>query len=147
MLGAVTLVSLFFGARSAIKGPPGGTFFRPVGAVPGWAELGILGRSLAGIKGVATEIAGAIGRGVSSLKEWWASRKGTTPEPGEVGQFEVPRRKTPVHDAATGVIVVDHAPFTPPQVLPDVVQVDVHRGRVPAAGPLLGRRVEDDLDV
>ena len=78
VLGAVTLVSLFFGARSAIKGPPGGAFVRPVGEVPGWSALGILGRAWAGTKAVAAEIAGAISRGVSSLREWWASRKGAT---------------------------------------------------------------------
>ena len=59
----------------------------------------------------------------------------------------MPRRKAPVHDATTAVVLVDHAPFTPPQVLPDVIQVDVHGGGVPAAGPVLGRGVEDDLDL
>src|SRR5262249_25812232 len=68
-LGVVTLVSLVFGARSAIKGPPGGAFVRPVGEVPGWSSLGVLGRAWAGSRGVAAEIAGAIARGVGSLRE------------------------------------------------------------------------------
>src|SRR5262245_47457184 len=57
VLGAVTLVSLILGARSAIKGPPGGAYVRPGGEVPGWSALGALGRAWAGARAVAGEIA------------------------------------------------------------------------------------------
>jgi hypothetical protein len=67
VLGAVTLVSLILGARSAIKGPPGGVFTRPVGSVAGWSGLGAAGRALAGARSDAGEIASAIAYGVKSL--------------------------------------------------------------------------------
>ena len=65
VLGAVTLIGLILGARSAIKGPPGGAFTRPV-------ELpaGIFGRMATGVTSVAAEIASGIGRTARSVKEW-----------------------------------------------------------------------------
>ena len=83
VLGAVTLVGLILGARTAIKGPPGGVYVRPVGGIPGWAEMGVMARAWTGMRSLAGEIATAIGNGVKSLREWWAGRgTGGAPEGG-----------------------------------------------------------------
>jgi hypothetical protein len=45
------------------------------------------------------------------------------------------------------VIFVEQTPFSAAQILPDVVQVDIDRWGVAAACPVLGGRVELDLDL
>ncbi|MFC4615959.1 hypothetical protein ACFO3K_14625 [Cellulomonas algicola] len=81
ILGAVTLVGLIFGARSAIKGPPGGTFTQPVGSVPGFGAMGAGARAVAGARSVAGELAGLVGRGAKAVKEWWNRPRTPEPEP------------------------------------------------------------------
>ena len=64
----------------------------------------------------------------------------------QVRQPEPPRRRPALHHAAG--LIADVAPddLPPVEVLADVVQVEVDRGRVPARDPFLGRRVEQHLD-
>ena len=65
----------------------------------------------------------------------------------QVRQLEVPGRQVPADDPAAAVVLVLHTAGAAPHVLADVVEVDVHGGRVAPPGPLLGRGVEDHLDV
>ena len=58
----------------------------------------------------------------------------------------MPGRQVPAGDPVT-VVLVDQAALATAQVLPDVVQVDVDGRHVAPAGPVLGRRVEDHLDL
>ena len=68
------------------------------------------------------------------------------PRRDEIGQLEVARRQMAGPDPVA-VVFVEPTPFATAQVFPDVIQVDVDRRGVASAGPLLGGRVEFDLDL
>ena len=65
----------------------------------------------------------------------------------QVRQLEVPGRQVPADDPAVAVVLVLQPALAAAHVLADVVEVDVDGGRVAPAGPVLGRGVEDHLDV
>ncbi len=64
----------------------------------------------------------------------------------QVREAEAPRRRPALHHPAG--LIADVAPddLPPVELLADVVQVEVDRGRVPARNPFLGRRIEQHLD-
>lgn len=96
VLGAVTLVSIVLGVRSAIKGPPGGAFTRPVEVPGGWR--GLFPRMGEGVGGVAVEMWTGLKGGLKGAWERVAGgAKEVEPGPGrprpEVPQ-DVPRTPT-----------------------------------------------------
>ena len=68
------------------------------------------------------------------------------PSGDQVGQLEEPRRQVPGGDLAV-VVLVEQPALASPQVLADVVEVDVDGRGVAPARPVLGGRVEHHLDV
>ncbi|HEV8421496.1 MAG TPA: hypothetical protein VGR13_09095, partial [Actinomycetota bacterium] len=82
VLGVVTLVSLFFGARAAIKGPPGGIYTRPSTLRPGWVGFGeFMPRAWQGIRSVGVEMWQGMQAGYRSVREWMRTRTGRGPSP------------------------------------------------------------------
>lgn len=114
VLGAVTLISLVVGVRSAIKGPPGGVYYtRPIGgARPGWfpsGEIisglrGVFIRAGEGIKSVAQGLWTGVRQGVRSFREWLSERFKSEKNSSAPGERD-PARPRPVSDP--NVIEVD----------------------------------------
>ena len=65
----------------------------------------------------------------------------------EVGELEEPWRRTAGHHVAVRAALLGPAALTTPQVLTDVVEVEVHGGGVASRRPVLRRSVEDHLHV
>jgi len=114
VLGAVTLISLVVGVRSAIKGPPGGVYYiRPIGGARlGWLPSGEIlpGRRAAftrageGVKSVAQGLWAGARQGVRSLREWIRERLKSEKNSSSRGERD-PARTRPTADP--NVIEVD----------------------------------------
>lgn len=114
VLGAVTLISLALGVRSAIKGPPGGVYYtRPIGgARPGWLPTGeivpglrgALTRAGQGVASVAQGLWAGARQGVRSLGEWIKERMKSEESPSNPKEAD-PARPRPAPDP--NVIEVD----------------------------------------
>jgi hypothetical protein len=101
VLGAVTLVSIVFGVRSAVKGPPGGAFVRPTELPVGWR--GVLPRMWKGTSVAAVELWNGLAAGVRSAREWLSSRKPAAeagPEAGPEGGTTTSSEPAPVQEPA-----------------------------------------------
>jgi hypothetical protein len=108
VLGVVTLVGVILGARAAIKGPPGGTFVRPVELPPG-----LFGRMATGVTSVAAEIASGVGRSARSVRDWLFG-KSEKPTGCFVAGTPVltPGGPVPIETLAVGDLVVAQDPET-----------------------------------
>ncbi len=99
VMGAVTMISLVLGARSAIKGPPGGAFTRP-NTLPrgfvGWAEA--LPQAWRGSRILAIEMWQGTRQGASSVSEWVRTRllgrEPTRPSPEALANVGEPSNTT-----------------------------------------------------
>ena len=81
VLGVVTLVTIVLGVRSAVKGPPGGVYWRPGGFEwPGFGEFfkggwrEYLPAAWEAVKEVAGEIYSGLRRGVKGVVDWVRKR-------------------------------------------------------------------------
>jgi hypothetical protein len=75
VMGAFTLVSLVLGARAAIKGPPGGAFFRPNLVPRGWVGWrAALPQAWRGMRVTGIEMYTGLRLGARNLNEWVRTR-------------------------------------------------------------------------
>jgi hypothetical protein len=84
--GVFTLVMIVLGARAAVKGPPGGVYYRPVTAPGGWR--GVLPRGVEGFREVGGEL-------WESLIEFFRRRTREETPREETPREETPREETP----------------------------------------------------
>ena len=133
VLGAVTLVGLILGARSALKGPPGGSIFRPI-------ELpaGLFARMATGVSSVAAELASGLGRSARAVRDWLTGKTkepigcfvGGTPVLGDEGAVPVEQlvvgSRVVAQDPATGRLTTEVVVATSVRTVPQVL--DVHTG-------------------
>ncbi|MFJ5546289.1 polymorphic toxin-type HINT domain-containing protein [Streptomyces sp. NPDC093225] len=133
VLGAVTLIGVLVGARSAIKGPPGGAFVRPV-------ELtgGLFGRMATGVTGVAAEIASGVGRTARSVRDWLVGKGEESGGCFVSGTLvATPTGAVPVETLRIGQVVVAQDPdtgLTTAERITDVLTRTVSRVLDVAAG-------------
>src|SRR6476620_499585 len=64
----------------------------------------------------------------------------------QIRQFEVTWRHV-AGEYTLALVFVDQPTRTAPHVFPDVVEVHVHGGALPSAGPIFSGRVEHHLDL
>jgi hypothetical protein len=94
ILGVVTLVSLVFGVRAAIKGPPGGAMFRPSSMPRGWTGIrGIAGRMAEGVKSVGGEMISGVAGGLRRFRDRWSGRGPEEPLLAEPDAGQKPQRR------------------------------------------------------
>gem|GEM_PF-4466061 len=103
VLGAVTLIGLIFGARSAIKGPPGGVYTRPGGFEwPGFGEFfksgwrDYLPEAWKAVKSVSSEIYTGLRTGAKNVLDWIRKRFSTEPTQQQPApQIRPPQQQQP----------------------------------------------------
>ncbi|MEQ8540320.1 MAG: pre-toxin TG domain-containing protein [Coleofasciculus sp. D1-CHI-01] len=93
--GLFTAVMLIFGARAAIKGPPGGAYIRPTGMPRGWVGWrNALPSAWRGMRSVGVELYTGLRQGVRNMQEWVRERLGrkAPAAPEEPGPGARPQR-------------------------------------------------------
>ncbi|NUU17798.1 hypothetical protein HP550_11120, partial [Cellulomonas humilata] len=130
VLGAVTFVGLILGARSALKGPPGGTIFRPI-------ELpaGLFARMATGVASVAAEMASGLGRSARAVRDWLTGKSEAprgcfvpgTPVRGQDGPVPIEQLvvgdKVVAQDPTTGLLTTEVVIATAVRTVPRVLDV------------------------
>jgi hypothetical protein len=158
VMGAFTLVTLVLGARAAIKGPPGGAFFRPNLLPRGWVGWrAALPQASRGMRIAGIEMWTGLRMGVRNMTEWVRTRVlrmgPTRPPPGLLGAVgepstaetlrpnETPYRNPPEMMTARRGQPIDVSQLDPAQRYLWVVDAEGNVIIAPESQPGFGRRV------